>query len=527
MGYLEKNYHNFTKGLHKTENVDMVASDELLEARNIVLLPDKGYTIRPGLESIIDSNSIPFAYPFNVILDPKGRGYLIFTGAKLYILTDLVDPDLTLIADTISFEEGLKTITPIYYGGKLYFVTGTQYYEWDLDLTHLPVAVTPYGDTSLDHIKECTILMERSGWFYASGRADYPNDVYYSEVSDPTRFEATSILTANTNDGDSIKGLSEYLKTLIVGKNNHLHAGAGIDPVDDLIWYPLAASEGFTGPRAFATVNNSLGYLGRDGVYMLESVDENRLSVSHYTSKLRDFITSIPTKNIKTNSQMTHIQNKLFITAAYPNESSVPTINDMIMVGHTNLIYPEHAYLSSNPGYQLPFTTWDGVDFYPLCLLENLDDEILVFHKAGNYVFLSRFKEGLYKDQFSDSAISVETRHKIDLNKPMNIKKFNSLVVYMRQYESLSSTIKLAYKVDYQTNGLTPYTFDSDDSHIFGESTWGADKYGWIDSVPLELPIRKGGYTLELHFTHNEIDEPLTMYGFGIKYKLKRLKGVK
>lgn len=518
MSYKEYILRDFYKGTNMSARVDLPEPQEILIGRNIVLNPGEGYSNRPGFKYVFNGNTILHGKPFTVILDPKGRGYLIFSGPNLYLLSyDFATLDT--ISSTIKWRGDVDIVTPVIMSNTLYWVTGTKFYSWNLVVGTAITEVVPKEGQSLDHIKLCTLLINRNNYLYAAGSLTEPNLVYFSGLGDATDFPTTNAVKAISNDGDGLVSLIEFLDKLVAMKTFSAYGGSGIIPTSELVWYPMVVHEGTTSPAAFDRVQNSLAYLGMNGVYLLTAVYTDVYSTRNVSNRLNDFISSLKNKR---KARVKQYQNKLYILVDTDGDG----VNDTILVGHTNLMFNENSKDDNDTGVQIPFTYWDSEGFYPLQLLGNLEGDLMIFHKVGDYVHISKTDEKLARDDFNSKGISVKVKHKIDFSKPMNLKKINSLVLFIKQNITENTTATVDYKVDYVESGQIPVN-QADPSAVWGSSKWGEAKWGWIDAVPVEIPIRRGGYVVEITLSHDVIDEPITVYGFGLKFKLKKLKGIK
>ena len=518
MAYKEYTLRDFYKGVNLSPVTDLSDPHEILSGGNIVLHPGEGYSNRPGLKYVFNGDTILYGKPFTVILDPKGRGYLIFSGSYLYLLSyDFAT--LNTIASTIDYRSDLEVVTPAVMSGKLYFVTGTKFYEWDLIVGNAIAEVVPKTDQTLDHIKLCSLLINRNNYLYASGSLSESNLVYFSGLGDATDFATTNAVKAITNDGDNIVSLIEFLDKLVAMKTFSAYGGTGMIPMSELVWYPMVIHEGTASPASYARVQNSLSYLGMNGIYLLTAVYTDVYSTRNVSNRLNDYIKELSNKR---KCRMTQYQNKLYVLV----DSDGDGLNDTILVGHNNMMFNENSKDDNDTGIQIPFTVWDSDGFYPIQAIGNLDGDLLIFHKMGDYVHISKPDKDLYRDEFNGKGIHSKVRHKIDFSKPMNIKKINSLVLFLKQNSTEDTTVNVKYKVDYIESPDIPVG-NADPSAVWGSSEWGEAKWGWIDAVPVEVPIRMGGYVVEVELTHDVIDEPLTVYGFGFKFKLKKLKGMR
>ncbi len=65
---------------------------------------------------------------------------------------------------------------------------------------------------------------------------------------------------------------------------------------------------------------------------------------------------------------------------------------------------------------------------------------------------------------------------------------------------------------------------DFDESLIYSQNDWGDGRWGWLETVTKEMSIGQKCKRLQFIFT-SEAAEPLLIYGIGILYKKKKVKG--
>ena len=66
--------------------------------------------------------------------------------------------------------------------------------------------------------------------------------------------------------------------------------------------------------------------------------------------------------------------------------------------------------------------------------------------------------------------------------------------------------------------------FSFDDSLIYSEGEWGNEKWGWLETVTKEMTVGRKCKRLQFMFA-GSYSEPLLIYGLGIVYKKKKVKG--
>jgi hypothetical protein len=107
---------------------------------------------------------------------------------------------------------------------------------------------------------------------------------------------------------------------------------------------------------------------------------------------------------------------------------------------------------------------------------------------------------------------------------PFHIKKSKKLLLAAKQYDTdISSIDKLNVTGDYTTKTFSDISLD--ESFVWGES-WG-NVWGYADLTTKELKCKLKALRYQVEIDHNTIDEPVTIYGFGFEFKLKRPEGVK
>jgi hypothetical protein len=126
-------------------------------------------------------------------------------------------------------------------------------------------------------------------------------------------------------------------------------------------------------------------------------------------------------------------------------------------------------------------------------------------------------EEPTYSDD--GGPIDFKFRSKsFDMRALVNLKKYKSLHVMAKQYSDTSSA-HIDVVVDYVTQG---FDFDFNESTALGSWILGQDRLGWVDVVFQEVPCRAKGHQIYFVVSNNKLDEPVTIYGLGMEFKIKK-----
>lgn len=479
-------YRDFTGGMHDDGNVGNLRPNEVLLMQNANPLPQGGYEQRFGC---IKTNTL--AGPIKRLINYKGINYATWG-------TKLVKWDGTVVTSGLASAE----ISWAIFKDILYILDGTNYYQYDG--TTFDVVVGK-GSMDISHIKRCKYLYKRGARLFFAGDPLNKNLMWFSAIGDATDLAFGSSVQAVTETNDTITGLFEFSKHMLVFQNRTLYGWSGWDPALDVQFDKLPVHRGTPSGRTIIDSEAMAIYYGLDGIYGLLSTLNYQINSDMLSEGMINTLKTItnPDKAVAINYQ------GKYLLAVCDNGTG---INNMVIVGHTTQIktlWPDKV--------TIPWTIYAGWQVNDWFI--DPTTNYLMFASENNNIYQA-FKGN------SDDGVAIDclVKHRIDLNKMFNKKQIKSMVIAFRQYVVESCVVNLNIKVDYKDSN---FDINTDESMVYGEGFWGNTLWGWVDSVVKEIPLRVNGSFLELTLSHKVIDQPMTLYGFAFYVKIKnKPKGV-
>ena len=287
-------YRDFSGGLSEAAN-DNIKDNELVEARNI--MPGDGYGITRACGTTI-------AYPQISVSQPQlNKVVRIFEGemanGENRLLAFYSVPDgLEMVKSYLPSSKYWASIiydTPavkdwFFYAGCLYWLDGQllRYYNGS---AAMGVSFEPIGSSATDEeqalwekVKKAIAVEQRGQrWFYATT----DNEIIFSEVGYPNKFNPTNIINISSKTGDTITALHEFNEGLLIFMKHSVYYLAGWDFASgsDIRLYNLNTSSGTAFPRSVCTADNGVFYLGSNGVYRISLSSQTLAVVSENISE--------------------------------------------------------------------------------------------------------------------------------------------------------------------------------------------------------------------------------------------------
>jgi hypothetical protein len=406
---------------------------------------------------------------------------------------------------------------------KLYILSNGLFFYFDGTTCTDVTTAEPESDNMLPSVKKCRYIIQRGDRFFAAGNPEKPNELYYSQPFDPTSWwtpQKTSgsglpmginPIRAVSDDGDVITGLGKLHGALLVFKVRRVYAWYNFDPLNDVEFKPLDVASGTIAHRSICNVENSLVYLGANGVYRLTGTYQNVI-VTELLSKnvepLIDRIT-VPTTYHNSNICAVYFDNKYFLSVPVDSE----TDNSLILVLHYDVTvalgspsWSHYENLKFNDmfiGYDWKFRAIKAAT--PSIILmddQYLNDEggLLEFKIRFRPVFIAG-KEAFY------------------------IKKFRSIFIVAKQWEGVSSEFEIGGTVDYTP--LSEFVARTSESMVWDKSAWDTALWDFSETVLTGGRLSARGKRLDLEIKAKELDNKILIYKLGIEYKVKKLEKVR
>lgn len=256
---------NFSKGLNTDVSLGVVSKEELIEAKNIDIMPRGGFKKRNGITSI---NSSAYTEKTTQLINfpmPNGQEQLLAIMNKTLYKINKTDGAKTQIKSLNN-----DRVPYFFLQDYLYFIdSGYEYYRYDGTNVE---AVPPNSDTTndLSKIRKCkfAIYHTPSMRIFFAGNSDDPSAVYYSEYNDPTFVKATSAIYPTRNQGPVV-ALEVIMDALIAFYNYSGQVWRGIDPAQDAIWEAFPTNHGPINADLTNLTTDSLSIVSKGGIMKL------------------------------------------------------------------------------------------------------------------------------------------------------------------------------------------------------------------------------------------------------------------
>ncbi|MDO4581969.1 MAG: hypothetical protein Q4B96_05250 [Bacillota bacterium] len=528
-----RTYRDFSGGLSEAAN-DNMRDNQLLRAKNV--MPGDGYGIARAYGTEIAYPQVAAGEPVCELIEFKpansGSVLVAFTQAaadsqRIYLYDGEEQQWENICAATAPLKDWFIQ------AGKLWWLDGAAIWTYDgssiSEAAITPAAATPSAAELAfwERVKQADSVEQRGQrWFYASSVA---NELYFSDIGDPTSFELTSIININTKDDDTITALKEFNEGILIFKRRSVHYLSGWDLAagTDIKLTQLNVTCGTAFPRSVKTVENAVLYLGINGIYRLYLPSYSYVVAAENISEYK--ISSALTEPGHISEAHAAVwDNAYYLTVV----NQQPQYTDGVLDGYTPL-RREFRYL---PAYQAFFGEFtQGAHCYTTALGESglflgADNGYILRYDKSSYHYIHT-GEPLYD---ADGELLLASGAPLPIEVTAVSKGFDvagSMVtdaklkkaqVVVRQYRAESSMLSLYISADYHHSG---WEMDFDESLVWDEGEYGEDYWGWKDTLVKEICINNKAKRLQFTFTDAHLDMPLLIYGVGIIYKKKRPRG--
>ena len=524
-------YRDFSGGLSESAN-DNIKDNQLVEARNI--MPGDGYGITRAYGTTIAYPKISVSQPQMNKVVRLFEGKLYNGGTSLLAFYSVSDGLETMVKYIPSLDDWLEILDDMpavidcfFHAGYFYWLNGEKMRSYD-GIFSEDVSLKPItGSTSTEEERALwekvkkAIAVEQRGqrWFYAT--AD--NEVIFSEVGYPNKFNPTNIININSKDGDTITALHEFNEGLLIFKKHSVYYLAGWDFASgsDIRLYNLNTSSGTAFPRSVCTADNGVIYLGNNGVY--------RITLSSQTL-------AVVSENISEGKISGRLYNEGTILDAHAVvwdnayylsiEKEIPQTTESGSTYNTTVQY-EYRYLFQEKAFFGEFT--QGASCYAV----GLGGENALFLGCANGYILRYDKDSHnYIDPLTGNNVAIDAvaRTKCyDIAGSMAQEvRLQRLEIAARQFDGESSNFNIQVQADYDAlawDAELEWNAQTDESLVYGEGLLGVGVWGWQDTVTKEMVVRRRCKRLQFIITGSTAGEPLLIYGFAVLYRKKRVKG--
>ena len=333
-----------------------------------------------------------------------------------------------------------------------------------------------------------TVTRNRSGvpigkfgfWFhnylFVAGVTGNPNRLYWSNLGDPTTFDAANYIDINANDGDFITGLNAFNDNLMIGKNNSMWAISGFSgstfsatTIAGQNTNSLLYGYGTSSHRSMVSAGRYFYYLSFvGGIPHIRSLQR-----SFYGAIVDSGVVSLDMEGTMLELNNTKLMNVAglydgkFLYWALP--SSASQINDTTIV-----LYPDLTRQSSF-GTLRSWVQWIGFNVNTFFVSTLSGQAVVYFTDAGTSGKVFHLDSSLYTDNGTAITLTIQTRDY--MGHPSKQSKF--LYYYWKYGSGSAGTVdvygKINQAVDYTLQESVSLTGSSPGlgTFVLGTSTLG------------------------------------------------------
>lgn len=534
MAKLLRTFRDFSGGLSEVAN-DNMKDNQLVAAKNII--PGDGYGIARthgtniAYKRITTTGKVVRVIELQAIIDSVAElQTLAFTlednGKEHIHVWDSVAEEW----NTMQEEGAAKEIDPIkswfVFANKLYWLDGINFWIYDGNsitaaaINNATSSSTGFTDFA-DKIRESVAVVRRgTRWFFAHGA----DEVIFSEINKPTTFTMTNIINVTTADNDYLTALHAFNDGLLIFKKRSVHHLSGWDFAQgsDIQLIQLNVTSGTEWPLTIKTVENAVLYLGVNGIY--------RLYVPYTTSQ-------IAAKNISEKKISNHLYDEGKLTGARAEvwDNIYYLSVDNIINGA--VVNREYRYYIEEASFYGEFTQCAYAYMPALSGEDRLylgsDNGYILYYDPNSHHYINT-------NTGAPTTIPIEAKTKgIDVvGTVFQDAKVKKAFLSVKQYEAESSGLTMQIKADYADAAYATsissvddilaeakiFSMDFDEALIYSEGEFGEARWGWLETVTKEISIGRKCKRLQFIFT-GDLAQPLLIYGIGILYKKKKVKG--
>lgn len=130
---------------------------------------------------------------------------------------------------------------------------------------------TTYTATSPGSPPTAKYVFVHKNLMFLAGNSVNPSRLYFSALADPESWPALNFIDVGRGDGDTITGLAVLLDRLVIFKNNSVWLLEG-DSSSNFVLRRASSQAGCVDQHSVVEVNNTLGFMARDGFYFFDGV---------------------------------------------------------------------------------------------------------------------------------------------------------------------------------------------------------------------------------------------------------------
>lgn len=498
---------DWSMGMNDKDSPNLIPDNALVEARNAIV--GRGFiSKRFGYTKYTPTAlTAPIQKLYRFYKSNNSTEILAVSDKKLYEdnvggLTAIPFSTITaLTSDNVQMmtykNRSIQDVVLLADGGKLKVYNGTDVREVT---PHTPTTEqqTDPGLNDLANLTNFRAIAIKKDRIFAAAHPTVKNRISFCH-HDPTLGYATYdywpavfFFDVATTENDEIVQLEVFRDGLVIlCKRSIWYLQGDGRTLQDYNLTKINVPSGCIAPDSVQIVGDALFYLSDDHVYAMSATEENFVSAK------------IVSRNV---------------------ENTLKSISQVDKAKAKGIFYQDKYYLSFPDGQCLVFDTdqtmlswvkWTNVAANSFL---NKDGTLLFSHSNGH---IYQFDTTVYNDDGVAIDFLMKTKN-MDFATEVQDKKLRRLWTIAKQYDSFNSEFNVTAIIDYVAINLTD--IETDHSRNWGDGNWGESMWGFKDVVQNALRVRQKGRNIQLVISNNNLNEPFTLYGMALQYKLKKPK---
>ncbi|WP_051291320.1 hypothetical protein [Fictibacillus gelatini] len=495
---------DFSAGINDKDAPNLIPDNALVDAQNAIL--GRGYASKRYGYSRYTPNSSGFPinklYLFNKndgTTELLAVGLLKLNKDSNGVLSSIPSSPTFLTSNNVQMitykDRNINDVVLLADQGKLKRYNGTDVAEVT---AHVPTTdeQTSPGTNDLINLTNFRCMAIKKDRIFAAAHPTVKNRVSFC-YHDPylgyavyDYWPATYFFDVAPEENDEIVQLKVFRDALLILMKRSLWIlrGDGTSITD----YELSrvnVPAGCISPNSVQIVGNNVFYLAEDHVYALFSTDQNYISAKIVSESIEKTLAKYSLAD-KSKAVGHFYNNKYYL--AFPDGTCL--IYDVLLgswVRWTNI--------KANS-----FLTKDG--------------ELYFSTNAG---LIHKFKDTIFNDDGAPIAFYIRTKI-LDLNTPVQDKKFKRLWMVFKQYDGFKTSYAIQSFIDYfQIVDAGIVETPINEGAIWDESNWDEAEWDFSELLQTVIKLGKKGKNIQLMISNDNLDEPITIYGITIEYKVK------
>lgn len=519
---------DFSGGLNATDNPTLINDNQVTDCTNVIFgngfmkkrngyeqyslgrydLPAKSlyeYKRNDGTTRLLYAETLEMGYRLRVEYDDgaltsSNSGVLESADVRYLTYKDRSINDVVLIADggrLKKFDGATNTISVVAAHAPTISVPGPP--------AIIGEDVDP-GVNDLANLTNVRCMALKKDRLFLVGHPTVKNRVHFSWIDPIIGYAVYDYIPAiyffdvATEENDEIVELKVFRNQLIIFCKKSIWALKGDgSSLADLELIKVNVPTGCVAPNSIVEVGNNIFFLSEDHVYSLFSSDQEYVSAQVVSANIKPLL-NVYSSVDRPSAAATFYDNRYWLS--FPDGGTF--VYDILLECWTRFTnIKANSYLIRKG--QLYFTG-----------------------KAPNQETYTvyKFNENKYRDDVVPINYLVRTKI-YNFGLPINQKKFRRMWTMQQQFDGMISTYTAECMIDQylilSVGGLDA-NFNKNNAAIWDEAVWDESKWDFTETTTNKINVRKKGKDIQLLFKNENINEPVSIFGFVVEYEVKRPK---